>query len=337
MQWITQFNRAHGQTLGPAKFRAQSEDFVVHELLGFTPSGEGEHHYLHIQKRDTNTQWLLKQLAKFAGVKPLDVGICGQKDRHAITRQWFSVYLPKHPSLDWAPFFDQYAQEFRLLEATKHNKKLRKGTHAGNYFEITLRDFVPLSEQALSDRLACVAKQGVPNYFGEQRFGVGFQNLNKANAWLVDNQRPSRHEKNFVLSAARSYLFNLVLHARVKQNTWSQLLEGECVLDGGPSGPLWGRGRLATKAQALHIEQEALEPVTPWMNGLEHSGLSQERRALELVPKDLQWHYDVAGKTLALKFVLPSGAFATAVLQEVASLDNCAAPIVQPAPDKGRE
>lgn len=326
MDWITQYNHVYGRPLGRANFRVDSKDFVVDEELGFEPSGEGEHHYLQIRKTDTNTQWLATQLASFAGVKAVDVSFSGLKDRYAVATQWFSVYLPKQPNLDWKAFFEQEPELIQLLNHTKHSKKLRRGTHRANRFELRLKAFNPSSEAELNLRLENIKTSGVPNYFGEQRFGIECQNLDKAQAWFGGNKPPHKKERTYVLSAARSYLFNLVLNERVQLNCWNTVLEGEASVDDGPAGPLWGRGRPLVADQAAKIEQAALEPVNAWLNGLEHCGLNQERRPLILMPENMHWLYSAQTCELALSFTLPSGAFATTVLREVAELTNCAAP-----------
>ena len=116
-------------------YRAQPEDFQVDEILGFEPSGEGEHLYLQIKKRDQNTQWVAGLLAKLAGIKRNDVSFAGLKDRFAVTTQWFSLYLPRR-ELTLAQL---QHDDFEVLTLVRHNKKLRRGMHSGNQFKLVLR------------------------------------------------------------------------------------------------------------------------------------------------------------------------------------------------------
>lgn len=321
------FPKAFGEPLARAVFRAQWSDFQVDEVLGFSPSGDGEHHLVLLEKAGTNTEWLARRLADFCQVKAVDVGFCGLKDRHAVTRQWFSVYAPKVASYAWENFPCSLDAEVRLLDAGRHNKKLKRGMHAGNRFRICLRDF-SADPQALAKRLANIASLGVPNYFGEQRFGRDGNNLREAERWFAGARLP-KAQLGFAMSAARSYLFNQVLAARVRSNTWHCLIEGDVAIDDGPSGPLWGRGRSPAIAQALEVEHEALAPYAAWQNALEHCGLAQERRALVLRPQALSHHY--AHGTLKVEFELEAGAFATALLSELAHLHNSAGPASEPA------
>jgi len=305
-----------------ATFRERPDDFYVEENLGFTLSGDGEHCCLYIEKCGQNTHWVAAELARFVGVSERDVGVCGRKDRHAITRQWFSVYDPERSPVDWSAFA---VEGVSILRVTRHHKKLRLGMHESNQFVIRLRDVESSSavlgegdKQAVLNGINDTLEGGIPNYFGVQRFGREAGNLRMAQQWLVDGKKPPRQQKGMVLSAARSYLFNQVLAARVTANNWQAPLDGDVLIDGLPSGPLWGRGRLASQGSVLDIEQQVLLPFTAWCERLEHQGLKQERRSLVLLPRQVavQWE----DEDLVLAFTLPVGTFATAVLTEISQL-----------------
>jgi len=312
---------AYGAPGVDAVFRREPEDFRVDEELGFAPCGEGEHVYLQILKRGDNTDWVARQIARLAGVQPMDVGYCGLKDRHAVTTQWFSVYLaiPKAAAASEPDWSALNTDSIDVLRVCRHRQKLRRGMHRGNRFEIRLRD---LSAPVVHERLEQVFQQGVPNYFGEQRFGHEGNNLQVAQALLTGEQRiKNRQKRGLMLSAARSYLFNRVLAKRVADGNWRQCLSG----DSGaaevvpyPTGPLWGRGRPLVSEQTLALEAEVLAPWQHWSEGLEHVGLTQERRRLCLLPESASW--EMAGRDLILRFNLPPGTFATAVLRELAHL-----------------
>jgi tRNA pseudouridine13 synthase len=190
----------------------------------------------------------------------------------------------------------------------------------------------------------------VPNYFGEQRFGRGGDNVAKALA-MFGGRRVRRDERTLLLSAARSQLFNRVLAARVQAGSWDRALEGEVwILDGSrsvfgpepwddtlaarlaafdihPSGPLWGAGAPRATDEALAVETAALDDAESLAlrQGLERAGLKQERRALRLRPADLAWEWPAADR-LRLAFALPPGTYATAVLAELGATSGSAAP-----------
>lgn len=307
--------KALGEPEASADFRTQNEDFMVYEELGFEPEGEGEHVFLQICKRGENTAWVAKQIARLANVKPMDVGYSGLKDRHAVTTQWFSVYLGNKPEADWQALT---SETVTVLQVGRHPQKLRRGMHACNRFTIKLRNFT--GDQSITEqRLHWIRAHGVPNYFGDQRFGRGGGNLPQAQRLLVDGERiRDKQLRGLILSAARSYLFNLVLASRIRTQTWLQLLEGDVAVDGFSTGPLWGRGRSLVTGDALALETEALQDFSAWTDALEYVGLSQERRALVMPAGDLTWKWQE--QDLVLEFSLGSGCFATALLREVLML-----------------
>ncbi len=311
------FPRAYPAFSASADFRAKPEDFFVDEQLGFDLSGSGEHLCLHIEKREQNTVWVAKQLAAWADIQQMDVGYCGLKDRHAVTRQWFSLYLGKKPEPDWRALA---IEGCTILSVSRHDKKLRPGMHQANRFVIRLRN-VDGDQQQLTERFAHVATAGVPNYFGEQRFGIDGSNLQRAQGMRDVHARIWRERKNqFVVSAVRAWLFNLVLAARVVDTGWQQLLDGEPLAY--PSAPLWGRGREASQGAAAALEKQLLEPFAAWRDKLEHVGLQQERRALLLLPLCCEQRWE--GNTWELQFALPPGTYATSVLRELIGLRRAA-------------
>lgn len=317
-----------------------AEDFQVDEQLHFTPTGDGEHVLLQIRKRHTNTDWLAGQLAKQAKVKPVDVSYAGLKDRHAVTTQWFSIRLVNQPEPEWRQLM---GPDIEILQSIRHHRKLRRGALQANHFILTLRDLTG-DHGELEQRLQRVVQQGVPNYFGSQRFGHQFENLNQVAAMFTGElQVRDRHKRSLYLSSARSLLFNQVLSERVKRGLWNQAIPGDVMqlanshalfvidevddnlvsrlanFDIHPTGPLWGRGHSMTQVQAAEMETDLLSNYTAWCLGLEQAGMQQERRALRLCVQNFQWEF-LEEETLQLRFQLVAGAYATTVLREVINI-----------------
>lgn len=311
------FPYAYGHPDVTGAFRVEPEDFQVDENLGFAPLGEGEHVYLHVWKRGENTAWVAEKIAELAQVQVMDVGYCGRKDRHAVTTQWFSIYLPKKElEPDWGVL---NSESIKILSISRHQHKLRRGDHDTNRFVIRLRDLVVADKPIFEEKIAKVLAQGVPNYYGEQRFGRNGNNLPEAQAILVEGKRiRDKQKRGLILSAARSYLFNQVLAERVVNDSWNCLLNGEP--ESYPTAPLWGRGRSAAIEEALQVETRAIEPWGEWRDGLEHVGLSQERRALMLKPDAASWRW--IDKDIEVSFSLGSGEFATTILRELVVLQS---------------
>ncbi len=311
------FPYAYGRPDATADFRVEPEDFQVYEHLGFEPCGEGEHVYLQVSKRGENTAWVAEKIAALAQVLVMDVGYCGRKDRHAVTTQWFSVYLPK---VDIEPHWLALSSDsIQILQVSRHQHKLRRGDHESNQFVIRLRNLILTNKSTFEKKIDQILAQGVPNYFGEQRFGRNANNLPEAHALLVEGKRTrDKQKRGLFLSAARSYLFNQVLAARVLAGNWQVLLDGEP--DTLPSAPLWGRGRSAATGVAAELEKSVIAHWAGWCDGLEHAGLQQERRALMLKPDSASWCW--LEQDIELSFALGSGEFATTILRELAVLNS---------------
>lgn len=315
--------------------RATPEDFVVDEDLGIPADGAGEHIFVRVEKRGANTDWVAHELARFAGVDARNVSYAGLKDRHAVARQTFSLHLPGKPDPDWAAL---QHDEFRILEVARHGRKLQRGALKGNHFRIVLRDIK--GDRTAAERIfAAIVAGGVPNYFGEQRFGRGGDNVRRAVA-MFQGKRVARHERSLLLSAARSHLFNRVLAERVQRGDWNRPLDGEVwMLSGthsifGPeslttdlsdrfargdidlTGPLWGEGELRSTSQVRQIESEVADGNAELVAGLVANGMRQQRRTLALRPQDFSFQW-LSADNLELSFYLNSGSYATVVIREI--------------------
>ena len=223
---ITGLSRAHGGAPVRGRVRASAGDFHVTELPLIEPVGEGEHAWLRVRKREENTATVAGRLAQLAGVPLRNVGYAGLKDRNAVTEQWFSVHLPGRADPDWRAL---ESDRITLLQHTRHTRKLRRGALQGNAFRLRLRELSG-DVDVLSSRLQQVAAEGVPNYFGEQRFGRDGSNLQTADRLFSNPRlRLSRNKRSLALSAARSLLFNQVLSARVAAANWNVPLAGDAM------------------------------------------------------------------------------------------------------------
>lgn len=335
-------------------FRQSAQDFIVRERLPFEPDGAGEHLLVQVQKTDQNTDWIAKWLARAANVEKRDVGYCGLKDRHAFAYQWFSV-----PATHGEPDLSEPPDGTVVLQTVRHGRKLRPGSHSANAFELVLRD-IERAEQVEAQLLA-VQAGGCPNGFGLQRFGREGGNLQAAQQWFAGGKKPKRHQKGHYLSAARSAIFNCVLARRVSEGTWCSAIEGDIlnlagsgsvfpfdVADGQIAerlqqqdihitGPMWGKGEALKDVQTQAREGEWLgETERALCEGLESNGLRAERRALRMLPQDMQWQWGADQRELTLSFALPPGQFATAVLHELGDFSDASLVVqhdpVQPEP-----
>lgn len=341
-----------------AEFKQQASDFCVDEELGFECSDAGEHIWLRIRKTGINTQEAAHRLARAAGISVNNVHWSGLKDRHGICRQWLSLHMPGReiPSA-----LNSAESEELVIESVQRNsRKLRRGSHRSNHFLIRLRNLHSLSSAvtiqdalaALEDNLQRVQHQGVPNYFGEQRFG--FDNVGKATSWFTRSYKPrNTTERGLLLSAARSAIFNAVLSERVINKSWNQYIAGDVMnlngsasvfvpeqcddmllkrlqeVDIHPTGPLWGRGDMRTSALCRELEERVVSQFGTLAAGLIAHQVEASRRSLRLPVQALHYRlltdmvrgqdteHSAGGPDLELSFKLPSGTYATAVLHDL--------------------
>ena len=335
-----------------AKLKSQFNDFIVEENIPVEFSGEGEHCWIYVKKSGCNTDWVAQQLAKFCGVKKMAIAYAGLKDRYAVTSQWFSVQLPGKPTPDWAEFESSFSdtdtvENIQVLQSFRHNRKLHRGALKSNFFKITLRDLSDNSDEMftlLKQRCETISKNGVPNYFGSQRFGRNYNNLDQATK-LFSNPRfkLAKHKRGMYLSAARSWMFNHILSKRIKLNVWNKRLAGDVFMLEGksacfkdeitdqekkletkkrlsmneihPTAVLWGEGDIMVESQAAELELAVIDQLPVYRDGLVAARLQVLRRACRVIPGQLESCREK--DNFVLFFSLPAGSYATMVLAEI--------------------
>lgn len=311
-------------------------DFQVFETLGFEPTGDGEHLYLYIEKKDITTDSVTQSLARHYGVKPYHIGDCGLKDAKAVTRQWFSVHLPGLKDFPNEPINEDY----KVLERNWSLKKLKKGVHKGNSFIISLTNIQGDIDKA-NHQIEQIKQQGFANYYGEQRFGKGKKNVSSAMDAFKFNKKLSRSKRSLYLSSLRSFLFNKILLNRITKDHWDEPIEGDCfMLDGSKSTfideisdqiisrykegdihsiiSLFGEGDDLVSRSALSFEISILDGHKDIQEVLLSEGLKKDKRAIRQNIKDLTYSFE--NNTLTLKFYLPKGCYATTLMSHFCHL-----------------
>lgn len=318
------------------RIKSEPADFVVDEVPAYAPSGEGEHLFVHFEKRGLDTPSAVRVIARALEVDERSAGWAGLKDKHAVTTQWAS-FAGGDAERAISLSFDS----IRILDAMRHGNKLRTGHLTGNRFRILVRD----AEHA-PDRVAAIAAElgraGAPNYFGEQRLGA--DTLERARAWLVRGERPprSRFDRKFLPSAFQSFVFNEVCAERVERSELATAVDGDLFRkedSGGlfttedladanarlaafaisPTGPMVGPkmraplGEVARREAAVFDRLEvaaALPRLAKVAPGT--------RRSLRVAVRDFTFEYEPGG--LWCSFALPAGAYATVILREFQKL-----------------
>lgn len=320
------------------RYRMQPADFIVTEQLGFLPEAHGDHLWLWVEKEELNTLQVVDRLARMFDIPRKAIGFSGLKDKTAVTRQWISLPMPATGMPELAVWELLVAQGITVLAVHRHPRKLKRGTHRFNQFTLNI-EFSNADRDEVLARWSRIVAEGVPNYFGAQRFGHGGRNIEHAFALFEKGWRKRDDKQGIYLSAARSLLFNRVLAARVEKGNWNHALPGEVFnldgtasrfvaetldetlharmerLDIHPTGPMWGKGELESHSEVAELEAQIAAEVPALTKGLTDAGLTASRRALRLRLREPQLTLTEQGAVLS--FSLVKGAFATSVLREL--------------------
>ena len=193
-------------------FTKNSKDFTVEEIPLYEFSGEGEHIVVAIRKKDMTTWEMLSYISSALGVKQKEIGYAGLKDKDGMTVQHIS--LPRNFE---SAIKDLTHPNIKILSVVRHKNKIKLGHLAGNKFFIRLKKIMPSDFAKLKNGLKTIEKEGMPNYFGYQRFGRDGKNheLGRDIAHGIKKER-NQNLKRFFISAYQSYLFNDWLDFRIK-------------------------------------------------------------------------------------------------------------------------
>ena len=347
---LPELSYLYGKPESTGLLRSEMSDFKVFEVLPYQPNGEGEHLYIHIRKTGANTVFVARELAKYFNIKEGLVSYAGLKDRYAVTEQWFGVHVPGKAVFDLS---DLSIEGVEVLSYKRHNKKLRTGALSGNNFELTLKNVTNIV--TLEKRWQEIVSEGVPNYFGEQRFGIDGGNIERSIALFSGTKIKDKKKRGIYLSAARSYLYNQVIHSRIQLGVFNKPSKGDVMMLAGTqsvflvdeldakikqrfvekdidiTAPMWGAGELMTTDDPKALESKIANENSEIAIGLPRFGLKQERRKIRLNISNpsieiLHESNSISADTpssVKIKFFLPAGCYATTVLRELIQYTDC--------------
>ncbi len=321
------------------RIRVRVEDFEVEEVPSYEPSGSGDHLYLWIEKRGIAPEFFARTIAQKLGTHPGNVGTAGLKDRHAITRQWVSVPKECEPNVSKLD-----GDGIRVLKTGRHTNKLKPGHLRGNRFRILIRDANrDVDVNAILDRIRA---QGMPNFYGPQRFGRDGSTL-ELGLQCLSGKSPKRIRPflfRFALSAVQSLLFNDTLSRRMRDGLFRTVLQGDVMAKwplGGmfvakdvpaeqlrfdakeivTAGPMFGKKTYP--AEGVAAEREATVLSDNKLSLASFGGFGKlvmgTRRHNLVYLDDLTSAWEENG--LRLSFTLPAGSYATVLLAEVMKTD----------------
>jgi len=312
------------------KFLQNPTDFMVDEIAPFEFKGKGGFLVLHVKKVEMTTWDMVAAFAEFLNIPAQKIGYAGLKDKHATTTQYLSLDVRHEKTLKKFKH-----SQIKILKMTKHDKSIRMGDLKGNRFSINLH-FVDNIEAGRIEKVARkIAKVGLPNYFGYQRFGRDGDSIKQAKEMIKGDLFINDNKvKNFLISIYQSTFFNEWLRERVMRSVELnggkfQLLDGDVYMAKGkklstpkimptrefeskkliPTGLLCGRDVFRSRDEARKIEAKYDDEF------LQEKG---HRREALVFPSDIECSYDKKQTFLNIKFTLPKGSYATVFLESIA-------------------
>lgn len=326
------------------KIKVKPEDFIVEEIPAYEPSGTGEHLFVNITKTGITTKELQKALAKIFNTKRNEVEFAGIKDKHAIATQYFSVWLYDNQDPELVYKLEEEIP-VKINSFKFHQRKLKKGHLHGNQFSIKIREPKTDLDEAVK-RITEIKEKanqlGIPNFYGDQRFGIEGDNPQQGLEILKGERRmPNKWLRQFLLASFQSYLFNYYLTKRIKEGLFNKIMPGDIAKKhdtGGIfivedleteqkrfdnkeicfTGPMFGKKMTQAKDEAFDFENSILEEYEVTSEELKKAKLTGTRRAGIILPS-IETMKEEDG--IRIKFRLPKGSFATIVLREIMKND----------------
>jgi tRNA pseudouridine13 synthase len=343
------------------ELRATPDHFLVEEIALYTPQGDGQHLYVNLTKIGLTTREVQEQLARLFRLRPNEVSFAGMKDKHARTTQTFSLNVGHQPPGKVEQFVADSIQRIRdhlnveVHWADLHRNKLRLGHLLGNRFVITITNLESGLDESVARARAIVdemARVGVPNFFGPQRFGATGSNVRQGMAMLLgERSKSARWLRRLLSTAYQSYLCNRYLARRVEMGAFDHLLTGDVAKKHATGGmfevadadveqpryvaqeisftaPMYGPKMWAATNEAAALEAEILAESPVQMEHFEAAGVEGTRRLGRLLLPDCTVERNESLEGVTISFALPKGAFATTILREVMKVDEAQIPTV---------
>lgn len=267
-------------------FTPSSRDFSVEEVPLYEFIGEGEHLVLKVRKKELTTWEMIDIFSNFLGIAKKEIGYAGLKDKHAITTQYIS--MPKRVENKLQNFEHK---NIKILNTTLHNNKIRVGHLKGNKFWLRFKKVLGTQKDIIESVLKWIEQNGMPNYFGVQRFGNNGTNYLEGKALIEGKIRiRDKKKREFLISSYQSFLFNQWLVKRINLST---LLENF---------------KVSEVEKLLNLPNNSLE------------GVNKQKNWFKLLDGDLYMHYpygkifyedlEVASKRFLEKDISPTGLIA---------------------------
>jgi tRNA pseudouridine13 synthase len=313
------------------EFEQNEKDFVVDEIAHLDYKDKGNFLILHVKKVEMTTWDMVAIFAKFLNISAEKIGYAGLKDKHATTTQYISIEVKYEKVIKKFKH-----KQIKIIGTNKHKHAIRMGDLSGNRFHINLYGVTNIEAGRIEKIARKTQIQGLPNYFGYQRFGRDGDSIKQAKA-MIDGEEfiEDAKLKKFLISIYQSVFFNewlkeRVLNSRKENNGKFMLLEGDIyqTLEAKlftpkkiplkdfeeakimPTGLLCGRDVYRSRGEARKIEEKYDDEF------LYEKGL---RRPAIVFPKDIESKYNKDFNIYSISFTLPKGSYATVFLENIAN------------------
>ena len=331
------------EPLSAGLIKVTPEDFKVREELAYQPSGTGEHIYLCFRRSDWNTGRISSKISQILEADKHSYGYAGMKDRHALVEQTISVKSAL--TLEHArEKLMQHASDIEIVAISRHQNKLKRGHLRYNHFQILVKNLKNIKLDAILLRRDSIIQNGFLNYYGDQRFGIDFDNIRNGFDVLKEFKRvKSLHKRKLFINALQAALFNLYLSRRMTDA--QELLMGDILKKsdtGGlfiydnPSdenrvtagnctvcGPIFGHKMMASEKATYTMEMALLEEFHLGLNKFRRLKTAGSRRAFKIYPEYINIEM-MNSSELSFQFKLPKGVYATTLLKHFFELKNMA-------------
>ncbi len=319
--------------------KEECEHFRVDEIPLYEPEGLGQHIYLLIRKTNLNTTDIVKSLCELFKITDKDIGYAGLKDKRAITTQWFSLSLGATADIaEVCKEISSSLENVEILKSSKHLNKLKIGHLIANRFTVTISNTTKDSFQNAEKILELINQNGLPNFYGEQRFGSKGDNADIGREVLTGKKKVKKHWlKKMYISAYQSELFNSWLTNRISDGLFNELIPGDLLQksEGGRSfpfdtnkdhlqefkrgeisytGPIFGSKVTGPTLKAAEREELIFSKDEVTLEDLKKMKVQGTRRSAKVFPQSIE--IEKEDQNIILSFTLPAGSYATILLRE---------------------
>ncbi len=313
-------------------FKSSKESFFVDEISSYRFKQKGNHLILHIKKQNLSTWDLIDLLSEQCQIPKKMFGYAGLKDKYATTTQFISV--PKRYEREIRAFKDN---RVTIINTFYHHLSLRIGDLLANRFTIILPDISQINAGKLEKIYRKISQEGLPNYFGYQRFGSSYESISEGKA-IIEDDKPiaDKRLKKFFINAYSSHLFNAWLAQRVLLQSDPKLashpfalLEGDIFFN-IKKGNFFSPSQLSSVSKSFMDKEVLPTGLIPGRNiqrAAKDAGQLESqfddiafynqghRRTAFIYPQDCDFSYHNDQKSVTLTFTLPKGSYATVLLE----------------------